>query len=117
MNDSRSFQATDRDGYTGKVDLVEPKPELPNWTFLTNHAHVLIAIQRNPELRQRDISYAVGITVGAVQRIIDDLEHSGYLTRKRVGRRNHYQINATKPLRHPLESDHTVDELLEVLQN
>jgi DNA-binding MarR family transcriptional regulator len=77
---------------------------------------VLIAIQRNPELRQRDISFAVGITIGAVQRIIDDLEDGGYITRERVGRRNHYKVNADKPLRHPLEADHTVAELLTSLE-
>ncbi len=98
------------------MDLVEPQQELPTWTFLTNHAHVLIAIQRNPELRQRDISHAVGITIGAVQRIIDDLERGGYVTRERIGRRNTYKIEADRPLRHPLENNHTVDELLNTLR-
>ncbi|MGB5755593.1 MAG: helix-turn-helix domain-containing protein [Acidimicrobiales bacterium] len=98
------------------MDLVEPRQELPTWTFLTNHAHVLIAIQRNPELRQRDISHAVGITIGAVQRIIDDLEKGGYVTRARVGRRNTYKIEPDRPLRHPLENNHTVDELLNTLK-
>ena len=57
------------------------------WTFLTNHAHVLIAISRNGDLRQRDIAHAVGITVGAVQKIIGELEAGGYLAHERVGRR------------------------------
>ena len=83
---------------------------------MTNHAHVRIALRRNPELRQRDISYAVGITIGAVQRIIDDLETAGYLTRTKIGRRNQYQINPARPLRHPLEAGHTIDELLDILQ-
>ena len=96
--------------------MEEPQQELPTWTFLTNHAHVLIALHRNPELRQRDISYAVGITIGAVQRIIDDLEADGYITRTKVGRRNHYQINPERPLRHPLEPGHMVDELLAILE-
>ncbi len=102
--------------YTPTVELVDPQPELPSWTFLTNHAHVLIAIRRNPELRQRDISHAVGITTGAVQKIIDDLEQGGYITRERIGRRNRYEIIDDKPLRHPLESNHTVHDLLETLE-
>ena len=92
--------------------LQEPQAEIPSWTFLTNHAHVLIAISRDPDLRQRDIAYAVGITVGAVQRIIHELEEAGYLVSERIGRRNRYAINADRPLRHPLEDQHTINELI-----
>lgn len=98
------------------MSLTDPEPNLPGWTFLTNHAHVLIAIDRDPELRQRDIAHAVGITVGAVQKIIHELERDGYLTHERVGRRNRYQLNPDLPLRHPLEDDHTIGELLSALE-
>lgn len=101
--------------YDVGVQLVDPEPAVPGWTFLTNHAHVLIAIDRNPEIRQRDIAHAVGITVGAVTRIVQELEEGGYLRRERIGRRNRYEVIADKSLRHPLESQHTVDELLETL--
>jgi len=97
------------------MELVEPDPEIPSWTFLTNHSHVLIAIDRNPELRQRDIAHAVGITVGAVQRIITELEAGGYLAHERVGRRNRYEVIADHPLRHPLEANHTIRDLLNAL--
>ena len=97
------------------MDLVEPELDVPSWTFLTNHAHVLIAIDRDPELRQRDISRAVGITIGAVQKIISELERAGYVTSERVGRRNRYHVNADLPLRHPLESNHTIADLLTTL--
>jgi DNA-binding MarR family transcriptional regulator len=89
--------------------------ERPAWTFLTNHSHVLIALRLDPELRQRDIAELVGITPGAVQRILDDLQDGGYLRRERVGRRNRYEVLADVPLRHPLESHHTVAEVLAVL--
>lgn len=82
------------------------------WTFFTNHAHVLIAISRDPELRQRDIAHLVGITEGAVQRILHDLEDAGYLRRERVGRRNRYHVDPARPLRHPLENDRMVDDIL-----
>lgn len=109
-------ERTNRDTYDLVMSMTEPPLERPGWTFLTNHAHVLLAISRNPELRQRDISYVVGITPGAVQRILDDLEAEGYLRRQRIGRRNRYEISPDQPLRHPLESDHTVDELLVLLE-
>ena len=86
-----------------------------SWTFLTNHAHVLIAISRNPELRQRDIGELVGITEGAVQRILHELEVDGYVARERVGRRNRYSVLAGQPLRHPLEAGHTIEEIIETV--
>ncbi len=95
--------------------VLDPQPDLPSWTFLTNHAHVLIAVARHPELRQRDIAYQVGVTTGAVQRILDDLERAGYLKRHKLGRRNEYEIMADQPLRHPLEDQHTVRDLIESL--
>ncbi len=98
------------------MSFVDPTPELPRWTFLTNHAHVLIAISRNPELRQRDIAHAVGITTGAVQRIVHELETEGYLSTERIGRRNRYTIDASKPLRHPLENQHSVEDLVSSLE-
>ncbi len=101
--------------YGRSVNFVDPTPTIPAWTFLTNHAHVLIAISRNPELRQRDISFLVGITPGAVQRIIADLETEGYIRTERVGRRNRYEVIGTGALRHPLENDHCVEDLLKSL--
>lgn len=85
------------------------------WTFLTNHAHVLLCIARNPDLRLRDIAATVGVTERAVQLIVADLEEGGYLTRTRVGRRNRYQLQPARPLRHPVERGHDVDELLAAL--
>jgi DNA-binding Lrp family transcriptional regulator len=97
--------------------MLEPEPDRPSWSFLTNHAHVLLAISRNPELRQRDISYLVGITPGAVHRIVHELEESGYLRHERVGRRNRYEILDSQPLRHPLEANVSVAELLGLLSS
>jgi DNA-binding MarR family transcriptional regulator len=85
------------------------------WTFLTNHAHVLVCIAENPDMLGREIAREVGISERAVQGIISDLVEAGYLNRERAGRRNHYTINAEGALRHPLEDDHTVGELLTML--
>jgi DNA-binding Lrp family transcriptional regulator len=89
--------------------------EIPSWTFLTNHAHVLICIAQDPESRLRDIAWQVGITERQAQAIVNDLVADGYLTRTRVGRRNHYEVHDDLPFRHPIERAHEVGELLAVL--
>ena len=94
------------------MTVVDPQTELPPWTFLTNHAHVLVAISRDPNLRQRDIARLAGITQGAVTRILADLEASGCVTHERIGRRNRYRINTGATLRHPLESAVTIGDLV-----
>lgn len=87
----------------------------PGWTFLTNHGHVLLCIADNPRLRLRDIAERVGITERSAQAIVTDLEAGGYIRRRRVGRRNEYELDRTRPMRHPLEAHHDVGELIEGL--
>lgn len=95
--------------------LIASETSEHSWTFLTNHAHVLIAISRDHDVRQRDIANMVGVTVGAVQRIIHELEDGGYIRSERVGRRNHYHVVGESSLRHPLEDRHTIGELISAL--
>src|SRR3954454_10633295 len=85
------------------------------WTFLTNHAHVLLSIAQDPDIRLRDLATRVGITERATQRIVAELVTEGYVTRTRIGRRNEYEVHPGLPLRHPMEADHQVGELLDVL--
>ncbi|GAA2280666.1 MULTISPECIES: helix-turn-helix transcriptional regulator [Kitasatospora] len=85
------------------------------WTFLTNHARVLVQIARDPGIRVRDIAASCLLTERAVQRIIVDLEKDGYLTHERTGRSNHYHVQAAKQLRHPADSGPSLAELLSVL--
>ncbi|HWH13441.1 MAG TPA: helix-turn-helix domain-containing protein [Miltoncostaeaceae bacterium] len=87
----------------------------PGWTFLTNHAHVMVALTRDPQMRMRDLAALVGITERATQRIVGELVEHGYLERERVGRRNSYRINLDLPLRHPLEGHHSLRQLLSSL--
>lgn len=89
-----------------------PSPQA-SWTFLTNHAHVLICLAGNPEMRLRDVATAVGITERGVQKIISELEEGGLLEREKSGRRNVYRIHARQPLRHPVEAHCTVRGLLD----
>ena len=84
----------------------------PSWTFLTNHARVLLCLAEEPDLRLREAAERIGITERAVQRIVTDLEDAGIITRSREGRRNHYTINEEARLRHPSDSHVTVSDLL-----
>ena len=85
------------------------------WTFLTNHAHVLICIAEDPDVRIRDLAERVGITERGVQRIIMELEVSGYLTHERDGRRHHYRVRTNLPLRHSGERHQNVAALLRLV--
>lgn len=89
---------------------------MSQWTFLTNHAHTLLCIARDPGLRLRDVAERVGVTERAAQRIVSDLVEGGYLERLREGRRNSYRVRPDRPLRHPLEHGHYIGEIIEVLQ-
>lgn len=85
------------------------------WAFLTNHAHVLVCIARDPQSRARDIAEQVGITERATQRILADLIADGYITRTKIGRRNLYTINPQGRLRHPVLREVSIGPLIEVL--
>ena len=87
----------------------------PNWTFLTNHAHVLLCLAQHPNLRMRDIAQKVGITERAVQNIISDLAKEGYIEIKREGRCNLYIPHEEKHLKHPIESHRHVADLLKLV--
>lgn len=96
---------------------VTQSPHVRNWTFLSNHAHVLVCIAEQPDARIRDIAGRVGITERAASNIVADLEHDGYITRERQGRNNHYRLHRDLPLRHPIEKHRLIGELLTLLTN
>jgi predicted transcriptional regulator len=85
------------------------------WTFLSNHAQVLLCLHHDPDSRFRDIAQTVGITERAAQRIVADLIASGYVESERQGRRNHYRVNNGLAMRHPSQDGHAIGELLELL--
>ena len=88
---------------------------MSGWTFITNHARVLLCIARNPDARLRDIAAEIGITERATQRIVSELVDGGYLSRKRVGRRNTYKVHANRPMRAPEANGTDIGEVLDVL--
>ena len=90
---------------------------MAEWKFLTNHAHVLLCVMHEPEIRLREIADAVGITERAAHRIIAELEDDGFISRERKGRRNLYECHPARVMRHPdlqssLLGDRTLGELV-----
>ena len=79
---------------------------MANWTFLTHHAHVLVAIAQDADLTIDQISAKVGITARATAGILNDLVDAGYLVKEKVGRNNRYTVHGELAMRHPL-NDHT----------
>lgn len=85
------------------------------WGFLTNHAQVLLCIAEDPGVLLREVGARVGITERAAHRIVVELEEAGYVTRRREGRRNRYEVKAHLPLPDRVASERRVSELLTIL--
>lgn len=85
------------------------------WTFLTNHAQVLICLATTPDIRLRDVAERVGITERSAQRILSELVDTGYVTATREGRRNRYTIDRAHAMRHSAQVGHEIGALLEAL--
>jgi DNA-binding IclR family transcriptional regulator len=88
----------------------------PPWTFLSNHGHVLMCLAGDPGARLRDIAHRVGVTERTVYGIVEDLEEAGVVVRGKVGRRNTYTIDPKVHLRHSIEAQRTVGDLIDLLR-
>ena len=90
---------------------------MTGWSFLTNHARVLVCIAHDPGVRLRDIATTVGITERSAYAIVSDLAAAGYVVKDKDtdGRRNRYQIRAHLPLPEAIGRERTIGEVLEVL--
>ncbi len=86
-----------------------------NWTFLSHHAHVLLALSENPNLTIEEIAKVAGLTTRSIVNVLKDLEDGGYLSKSKEGRNNHYEINLKANLRHSTSGNHTVGELIKAL--
>ena len=87
----------------------------PSWSFLTNHARVLICVAGDPDIRLREVGEAVGITERAAPRIVAELAEAGYVARTRSGRRNRYAVRDELPLPDPIVRGQKVGDLLGAL--
>ena len=101
---------------TTRVTGAKKRPPPTKWTFLTIHAHVLLCLYRQSDQRDREVASLVGITERMVQRIIVDLVEADYITIQKEGRRNRYRVNLRPHLRHPLEQQLKIGELLRMLE-
>jgi DNA-binding MarR family transcriptional regulator len=86
-----------------------------SWTFLTNHARVLLCIAHDPGVRLRDIAARLDITERSAYGIVTDLARAGYVVKQKDGRRNRYQIQAHLPLPEPSSREPTLGEILALL--
>ena len=85
------------------------------WTLLTNHAHVLVCIDREPDIRLIDLAQQVGVRERSAHRILTELVEAGYVSRERRGRRNVYTINRDMPFRRQGVDAGTVGQLLDLV--
>ena len=88
-----------------------------NWTFLSNHGHVIVQISQNPEIKLTELAAQVGITERRVREIVAELREAGYLEVTKSGRRNTYRVLSGKSLRHSAESSHPLGELLAIFES
>jgi DNA-binding IclR family transcriptional regulator len=91
------------------------KPSVRRWTFLTNHAQVLLAVAQHPDLRVREIAEAAEITERYAYRLLRDLEIAGYVDRRRRGRCNLYRVDPDLALGDPLVEERLLRELLRLV--
>ena len=91
------------------------KLSAPSWTFLTNHARVLLCIAHDPGIRLRDIAARLDITERSAYGIVTDLTQAGYIVKQKDGRRNRYQIQLHLPLPESTSRERTVGEVLALL--
>jgi predicted transcriptional regulator len=82
------------------------------WTFLSSHGLVFEYVATHKNCVAETMSREIGITQRVIFMILKDLENEGYITRNKIGRCNHYLINAGLPMRHHLDSNRTVREIL-----
>lgn len=88
---------------------------MSTWTFITNHARVLMVIAQDPRIRLRDIASTLDITERAAQRIVTELVDDGYLSRRREGRRNIYTVHSKQPMRVPQARRTEVGQFLRLM--
>lgn len=88
---------------------------MQSWNFLTNHGRVLLCIASDPEARLREIAASIDITERRAHGIVSDLVEAGYVVKSKVGRRNHYRIQAHLPLPEPMACENAIGEVLELL--
>ena len=100
---------------TSPLPRIKIMAERPQWGFLSNHAHVLVCLYSDPDMRLTEISARVGLTLRIVQRIVKELSEEKVISIEKIGRRNRYSINLDYPFRHELEKHCNIGQLLRLV--
>lgn len=95
--------------------MIAKQNKISSWTFFTNHTHVLVYLEMYGSSTIKELALAIGITERAVQNIIYDLEASKVVNKTKIGRKNKYKINKAIKLRHPLEKNCSIGDILKII--
>jgi hypothetical protein len=97
------------------LELYDKFLRVERWNFLTNHAHVLLCLARDPGVRLREVAADLGITERSAHAIVADLAAAGYVVKHKHGRRNRYQIQAHLPLPDLASPESAIGDVLALL--
>src|SRR3972149_2428225 len=85
------------------------------WTFITDHGRILVYLAKHQHATAREMAEEALLSERGVQKIIHDLVAEGYIEPERQGRGNAYHLHPELPMRHRLEREHAVGELLSAM--
>lgn len=88
---------------------------MADWSLLTNHGRLLLAIENEPGLRVREMADRLDLSERGVALILRDLREAGYVDSRREGRRTFYSVVPDKPMRRDSLRHQTVGQLLRLL--
>lgn len=88
---------------------------MKRWTFLTHHAHVMLLLDNDSDSKIEELALALGVTARYTVSILNDLTEGGYLSKEKIGRRNHYVINRSAELRHDTSKQKSIGDLIDSL--
>jgi DNA-binding transcriptional ArsR family regulator len=99
----------------GQANAVE-QFQFRSWTFITNHAQVLLTVAHHPEATVAEVARAARITERSAYRLLADLQQAGYVRRRKVGRHNSYEIDPNLPLGDPILENKLVGDLVALVR-
>jgi predicted transcriptional regulator len=87
------------------------------WNFLSNHGQVILHIVQNPQATLREIALSTGLTERAVYQIVRELDQGGFISKRKVGRRNAYTLDREAILNHPVYDQVTIANVGKIIHD
>lgn len=84
------------------------------WTFLSNYAHVLICLHKNPDILLREVTVKSALQKELSKQLLEIWQNQKFLEKVKSQQEIIPTINRDQKLRHPLESHHSINELLQL---